>query len=32
MLMEQGIPEEEAIKIAMQMIQAVSEGGIARSI
>jgi hypothetical protein len=27
MLMEQGIPQEEAIKIAMQMIQAVSEGG-----
>jgi hypothetical protein len=25
--MEQGIPQEEAIKIAMQMIQAVSEGG-----
>jgi hypothetical protein len=28
MLMEQGIPEEEAIKIAKQMIQAVAEGGI----
>jgi hypothetical protein len=28
MLMEQGIPEEEAIKIAQQMIQAVAEGGI----
>jgi hypothetical protein len=27
MLMEQGIPQEEAIKIAMQMIQAVAEGG-----
>jgi len=27
MLMEQGIPEEEAIKIAQQMIQAVAEGG-----
>jgi hypothetical protein len=27
MLMEQGIPEEEAIKIAKQMIQAVAEGG-----
>jgi hypothetical protein len=27
MLMEQGIPQEEAVKIAMQMIQAVSEGG-----
>jgi hypothetical protein len=27
MLMEQGISQEEAIKIAMQMIQAVSEGG-----
>jgi hypothetical protein len=27
MLMEQGIPEEEAIKIARQMIQAVAEGG-----
>jgi hypothetical protein len=27
MLMEQGIPQEEAIKIAMQMIQAVSENG-----
>jgi hypothetical protein len=28
MLMEQGIPEEEAIKIAKQMIQAVAEGNI----
>jgi hypothetical protein len=27
MLMEEGIPEEEAIKIAKQMIQAVAEGG-----
>jgi hypothetical protein len=27
MLMEQGIPEEEAIKIAQQMIQSVAEGG-----
>jgi hypothetical protein len=32
MLMEQGIPEEEAIKIAKQMIQAVAEGGIERII
>jgi hypothetical protein len=27
MLMDQGIPEEEAIKIAMQMIQSVAQGG-----
>jgi hypothetical protein len=32
MLMEQGIPEEEAIKIAQQMIQSVAEGGMERSI